>query len=258
MFKCPYCHQDSYAKSSKKKGKFESWDSVRHHLVHCKFKTGEYCIDLINGPIHIDSIKNIKYTKCLKLDSRLSDFKKCFKRRGLDSGSHVLIYTKECLLNLIKEFYRNHNRIPQYRDFNKNTLLPGGATYQRHFGSWNNAIKAAGFEPDINNGFGIKTIAKDGILYRSKSEAYFVDTFLYEKYDYEYEPEYDNSNKFYDFYIKELDLYIELDGECRPPEIIEEKIQINKQENKNLLVIRTKDIYNKKELKEFMLAAICV
>jgi hypothetical protein len=37
-------------------------------------------------------------------------------------------------------------------------------------------------------------------------------------------------------------LYIELDGELRP-ETIKEKVEINKQLNRNCLFIKTKDIY---------------
>ena len=53
-----------------------------------------------------------------------------------------------------------------------------------------------------------------------------------------------NTIKYYDFFLPELDLYIEIDGELRP-QIIENKITINKQEHKNLLVI------NKQTLQDF-------
>ena len=51
--------------------------------------------------------------------------------------------------------------------------------------------------------------------------------------------------------MPDLDLYIELDGALRP-EIMQEKITINKQENKNFIVIKTSEIYNKKELHDFL------
>lgn len=155
-------------------------------------------------------------------------------------------WSKESLINNIKEFVRLENRIPQSCE-----IQPAESIYRHNFGSWNKAIKAAGFIPSTNDGYGNRTFAKDGILYRSKAEAYFVDNFLYSKYSYEYERKYDNHNKYYDFYLPELDLYIELDGEIRP-QVIDEKIEINKKENKNLLVIKTKDIYNKKDLNEFI------
>ena len=59
MFKCPYCQQDSYAKSSKKKGKFESWKAVKGHSSYCVKSTGEYFIDTNEGPIHFNEVLNI-------------------------------------------------------------------------------------------------------------------------------------------------------------------------------------------------------
>lgn len=76
------------------------------------------------------------------------------------------------------------------------------------------------------------------------AEAYFVDNFLYKKYSYEYYTPYGNG-WFYDFYIKELDLYIELDGgftgEYRKK--IEQKVEYNKIMNRKLLVVSITTIY---------------
>ena len=107
----------------------------------------------------------------------------------------------------------------------------------------NKAIEAAGFEPNIQNGFGIDTYGLDGHLYRSQAEAYFADNFLYGKYKYVVEPKYpEPHNKFYDWYIEDLNVYIELDGGLRP-QVIEEKIEINKNLGRKLLVYTTEQIY---------------
>ena len=55
---------------------------------------------------------------------------------------HKRTYTKEKLLRKIKDFYTLHGRIPLKREFNMYE------EYRRRFGSWNNAIRFAGFEPN--------------------------------------------------------------------------------------------------------------
>ena len=53
---------------------------------------------------------------------------------------------------------------------------------------------------------------------------------IYSKYNYIYELKYTNKNWRYDFYIKELDLYIELYGKLDPIRI-QEKINYHKLNN---------------------------
>lgn len=257
MFKCPYCQQDSYAKSSKKKGKFESWKAVRAHLIKCTKNNHTYYIDSIYGSIHYTEFCNKSAAeirnKFPNIIPPLADIRKCFYERGIDIN-YSFEWDKKSIINKLQEFVIKNNRIPSSKEIlNRTTNIsyPALNTIQKHFGSWNNAIKAAGFEPDYNDGYGNRTVAKDAVLYRSKAEAYFVDTYLYNKYKYVYEKSYDNHNKRYDFYIPDLNLYIELDGGLRP-QVIEDKIIINKEEGKNLLVIKSSDIYNKKSLQEFI------
>ena len=65
---------------------------------------------------------------------------------------------------------------------------------------------------------GTRTIGKDEISYRSKFEAMFANKFLFGKFNYAYEKPYDDGTKsMCDFYIYDLDLYIELvyrDNDC--------------------------------------------
>lgn len=155
-------------------------------------------------------------------------------------------WTKQEIIHSIQLFVEKHGKIPQTRDFeNSDGKYPSNPTIQKHFGSWNKAIEQSGFEADYNNGFGVRTQGKDGHLYRSKAEAYFADTFLFGQYEYEVEPKYPEPHyKWYDWYISELDCYIELDGGVRP-HVIQEKVEINKVLGRTLLVISTKDIYKK-------------
>ena len=66
---------------------------------------------------------------------------------------------------------------------------------------------------------------------------------LYKKYNYEYEKPYGNG-WYYDFYVKELDLHIEITAGLRPDRI-NEKIAFNKANNINYRVINYSDIYKK-------------
>lgn len=154
-------------------------------------------------------------------------------------------YTKEEVISYIKNFYELYSRIPEYREFdNPNNSYPTTPVVKRLFGTWNNAIIEAVFTPSIQNGFGVDTYGLDGHLYRSKAEAYFADNYLYGKYTYEIEPKYPKPyNRYYDWYINELDLYIELDGGVRPDAIVE-KIKINKLLNRRTIFITTTSIYN--------------
>lgn len=52
---------------------------------------------------------------------------------------------EQFLLNELKRFYLENNKIPCARDMGNS--YPSVQAYQNHFGSWNNAIKAAGFRP---------------------------------------------------------------------------------------------------------------
>jgi hypothetical protein len=145
--------------------------------------------------------------------------------------------TKNILIRYIQKFYNSYGRIPECRDFLNNSNYPSYATYINHFGSWVAAVEAAGFIPKIQNGFGINTKALDGHIYRSKAEAYFVDNYLFSKYEYVIEPKYpDNIKKWYDWYIPSLDLYIELVGGLRP-EVTADKITINKVLNRRCVFI---------------------
>lgn len=157
-------------------------------------------------------------------------------------------WSKETIMNKIQEFYSLYNRIPKCKEF-INPLYPSYGTVINRFGSWNQAIIESGYIPNTPSDiYGIPTVAKDGVLYRSKAEAYFVDNFLYKKYTYQYELPYGNGWLF-DFYIKELDLYIELDGNIKKQDYIDKmmnKIEFCKSNNIKLRVIKIHEIRKSK------------
>ncbi len=64
--------------------------------------------------------------------------------------------TDQDLLERIRDFFKRHERIPLKREFN-NTYKE----YKKRFGSWNNAVKLSGFDPNPEI-YSRKIIAKDG------------------------------------------------------------------------------------------------
>jgi len=239
-YKCPYCGTDSYAKSSKKSGKFESWKSVINHTSNCVRNNKSYSIDITYGPIPIKEIINTSVAELRRKYPNIT-FKNKFKSNPIDK-SRRLDYSAEEIIELIRLFVTTNGKIPEYRDFSFKNGYTSAEAVKYHFGSWNKGIEAAGFTPNTQSGYGIRTHGLDNHLYRSQAEAYFCDNFLFNKYDYIIEPAYpEKYNKYYDWYIPSLDLYIELDGGCRP-EIIKEKIQINKLLSRNCLFISINDL----------------
>ena len=71
-------------------------------------------------------------------------------------------YTKESIINKIQEFYKNNNRVPTSRDFQKLPGYPGATTVQRHFGSWNGAIQAANLV--VNTPTYVESYNKESII----------------------------------------------------------------------------------------------
>ena len=160
-------------------------------------------------------------------------------------------WTKDLVVEKIKQYYGIHNKIPELRDFIPPDY-PSHMVVIRLFNTWNNAIESAGFEPNTQNSLGVNTKALDGYTYRSKAEAYFVDTYLYNKYTYDVEPKYPEPyNLYYDWYVHELNLFIELDGGIRP-EVSKQKVIINNKIDHKCLFIQLKDLKNIRYINELM------
>ena len=246
MFTCPYCNQSTFGRKSLKfKLPFDDWKSVRFHASNCKKNDNSFTICEYYGPISIALINSYSSLEDFKKDYPKISFKPYHwdnlrKKNLLKDCLKQKVWLDTEILKLIKQFYKDNNRLPQARDF-YGGKLPGKTTVDRHFGSWNKAIEAAGFEANYDNGYGTRTKANDNIIYRSQAEAYFVNTYLYNQHIYEYEKPYGNG-WYCDFYLPEKNLYIEIDGHCRP-ERIKEKIEYNNKNNINCLVINTEDLY---------------
>lgn len=247
MYNCPYCNKE-----------FNNWKSTRGHTSTCEDNTHEYYINEEYGCIHYLFFENKTYKEVRKIYPNipsLTDVRKKIQKYGISTFIKFKTeYSDQDLLDVIKQFVGINNRIPSKWEFTNKQGYPDQSTYFYRFGSWNKAIETAGFKPDYNDGYGIRALGNDKVLYRSFIEAYFCDNFLYGKYKYIVEPKYpEPHNKYYDWYLPELDLYIELDGGLRP-NVIQDKIEINKRLNRQLLVLSSNTIYDKTSIKEIMAA----
>ena len=83
-------------------------------------------------------------------------------------------YTKRLIVGEIVEFERIHGRIPTKKD-----IMRLNRVARNQFGTWNNAIKAAGFKPNPVK-FARKHIANDGHKCDSLAEK-IIDDWLYAK-----------------------------------------------------------------------------
>lgn len=88
------------------------------------------------------------------------------------------LLTREQLILTIKQFYKKNGRIPFYTEFRAKVGYPNPDTYKAVFGSWNKAIKAAGFEPNQAS-LGFVVVAKDGHICRSVTEK-IIDDWLFD------------------------------------------------------------------------------
>jgi len=91
------------------------------------------------------------------------------------------IYSKEKLIKKIKEFVQKEGRIPIKNEFINDSSYPDYVTYRHYFGTWNNAIKAAGYKPNEQWFTSGDLFAKDGHKCNSISEI-IIDDWLFENH----------------------------------------------------------------------------
>jgi len=247
MFKCPYCNTST---NSLKRHKFPDWYHVAKHAKSCSKKSGEYYIDSQEGPIHYTELSNnyssdfIRY-KYPKLVASQTYIRNHFKKFNIHIPYPDTEWKKEELITVIRDFVADNDRIPTNREFNNpNSIYPTMSPFLRVFKSWNKAIEEAGYQPN-NNLYGIVNKALDGNMYRSLLETNFVNKFLFNKVQYTYELRYPAPSRLlYDFYLPELNFYIEIAGGTSSNYInhTNKKIEINKLLDRNLLVVYINDI----------------
>ena len=95
-------------------------------------------------PIAKDFDSNINYPSRDKYRKIFGNWSNALLEANLPLN-HVFYYTDEFLESEFNRFVKENGRIPIFREFN-NSEYPSFWCYQNRFGSWNNAVKAYGYE----------------------------------------------------------------------------------------------------------------
>lgn len=152
----------------------------------------------------------------------------------------------------LRQLYRKQGRIAVADCYGRDDV-PSPRTINKLFGSWTQACEDSGLPTQHTSpGRGKPTYASDGRLYRSAFEAEFVDAFLAGKWAYEYEPAYPCGQWLYDFYVPQLELYIELDGGLRPARMAEKR-KLNAALNRKFICIAYTKRFKQTQLEDFLI-----
>lgn len=156
------------------------------------------------------------------------------------------------LLDQIKDFVKKNDRVPYKKEFTHNHAA------RLRFGTWNNAIKAAGFDPNPVM-FANKHVAKDGHKCDSFAEKIIDDWLHANKINHKRGVPYPSNEKFTcDFVVG--DKWIEffgLHGEHeRYDQLWEQKLKIAKKHKLNFIGIYPEDIFKSNKFNFLPLATI--
>jgi hypothetical protein len=157
-------------------------------------------------------------------------------------------YTPKYLLDKIVSFHEKHDRIPLKREFNMYH------EYQVRFGSWNNAIRLAGFAPNPQL-FAYKFVARDGHKCDSFTEK-IIDDWLYKRgINHKRNVSYPGTKMTADFSLGS-DVILEFFGlagvQKQYDKIIERKRQICRDKKLRLIEIYPRDLFPKDRLSKLV------
>lgn len=184
-----------------------------------------------------NSIKNLELGKTPEVERKSAEARR--------------IYTKEKLIQMIKAFVEKHGRIPTKNEFVKmrNSFYPNHTTFRDYFGTWNNAIKEAGYEPNERWFTTRDLFAKDGHKCHSISEIIIDDWFFENHIPHIREYLYPEGRYSCDFVVNNI--FIEFFGLVNAlnispnyGEIIKKKKEMCKKYNIQLIELYEKDLYN--------------
>lgn len=167
----------------------------------------------------------------------------CFSKRP--------IFPAEKIIEEIQQFYNQNGRIPVKREYHAYRAA------RFRFGTWNNAVKAAGLDPNPIL-FAKKYFANDGHRCDSLSEKIIDDWLFARKVVHQKSVPYLNTLFTADFKVE--DTFIEFFGLHkelkRYDQLMKTKLQIIKKNNLKLIAIYPKDIFPKSRLNEILGAII--
>lgn len=155
---------------------------------------------------------------------------------------------KEKIIKEIKEFHKKNGRIPLKREYRHYVAS------RLRFGTWNKAVKAAGFEPNPVK-FAKKYIANDGHRCDSLTEKIIDDWLFARKIQHQINVPYPGNKSFTaDFVVG--DNWIEffgLNGELAVYDRLKEKkLQMIKDFNLHLIAIYPQDLFPKSKLDKIL------
>lgn len=165
----------------------------------------------------------------------------------LKCKNNAQVINKEKIIAEIRKFYKRERRIPFKEEF------PHYNASQERFGSWNKAIKAAGFEPNPVK-FSKKYIAKDGHICDSLSEKIIDDWLYLENIEHQRNVSYPNSRYTADFLInRKFVEFFGLTGEIKQyDKNMKLKEKLAKKYKIKLIKILPKDLSSINKLSEIL------
>jgi hypothetical protein len=138
-------------------------EPYKRNSTYAKYKDNELLNFLItfhdvNGriPVEKDFQSNPEYPCLTTYQKHFGSWNNALEHAGLGINKKNIQYTDDELLNFLITFHEENGRIPTIGNFTNNPEYPCFQTYQKHFGSWNKALKRVGMDID--------TIVEQGIL----------------------------------------------------------------------------------------------
>lgn len=155
-----------------------------------------------------------------------------------------ILVTKEQIIKQIEDFYKKHGRIPVKREFHHYKAA------RLRFGTWNKAVKVAGFKPNPVI-FAERHKAKDGHICDSLSEKIIDDWLSENNLKHKINTPYPkNSDLTCDFVVDKYFIeFFGLEGEHqRYTELVKEKRKLAQKYKLNLIELKPKHLFPKNKL----------
>jgi len=241
-----------YPASDKKKAKFLRTNGLTHREIAKRLGISigiahQWTRDIRITPSQKQAIN------ARKNQHRMSATERKAVRERLVPFQYRVKYSDEDLLGKIKDFYTQNGRIPLKREFNALRI------YTDRFGSWNKAIKKAGFETNPVL-FSKRFIADDGHICDSFTERLIDDWLSTNNIAHERNVRYGKAKFTTDFKIGS-DIFVEFFGLAGVQKTydknIEKKRLLAKELDCRLIEIYPDDIYPKNRLSVLLRDVLC-
>lgn len=211
-------------------------------------KTSNYCSSSCSATVNNRGRKRPQKTQCCankNCSKRIPEGNKycsnkcqgAVTRKSLDEH-------RADVISAVRKFYREHHRVPVRKE-----MYNLYEKARKGFGTWNNAIKAAGFEPNPVL-FAKKYSANDGHKCDSLSEKIIDDWLSARKISHEIHVPYEGTSMTVDFKVGDVFIeFLGLAGEVREYDrLLKEKRKLWKKHGLDVIEVYPKDIFPKSHL----------